>query len=84
MLEKWRSFLSLDQFDLEKQTKRGSRVINLRNLFRDVRILGQGRIRLTFGFRTDYLNPWTAVQAAPPGVRLDQAKLTKLRGFERA
>lgn len=80
--EQWRLFLGSDHVGFEKKTKRGARQLNLRALFKDVRFLGQRRLRLTFDFRDEYLNPWTTVQAVAPDIRFDQARLTKIRGFD--
>ncbi|HDQ41236.1 MAG TPA: TIGR03960 family B12-binding radical SAM protein [Desulfonatronum sp.] len=80
--ENWRSFCAANMVDFHKKTKRGARQINIRGLFRDIRFLGQRRLRLIFDFREEYLNPWAAVQAVTPGLSFDQARLTKIRSFE--
>ncbi|SMP43600.1 radical SAM-linked protein/radical SAM family uncharacterized protein [Desulfonatronum zhilinae] len=77
----WRSFLSADQFPFAKKTKRGSREINLRALFRSIRFLGENRLRLLFDFREDYLNPWAAITAVTPELSFQTARLTKIRGL---
>ncbi len=76
----WRSFLSADQFPFAKKSKRGSREINLRALFRSIRFLGENRLRLLFDFREDYLNPWAAITAVTPELSFQSARLTKIRG----
>jgi len=77
----WSSFLAAEQIEFEKKTKRGTQSLNLRGLFKDVRILSRMRLRLIFDFREDYLSPWTAVQAVTPDVRFDQVRLTKIRSM---
>ena len=78
---RWRSFLSTDQFAFAKKTKRGSREINLRALFRSIQFLGENRLRLIFDFREDYLNPWTAITAVTPELSFRSTRLTKTRGM---
>jgi radical SAM family uncharacterized protein/radical SAM-linked protein len=77
----WQSFLAAKAIAFEKKTKRGVRSLNLRGLFKDVRVLSRTRLRLIFDFQKDYLNPWTAVWAVTPDVRFDQVRLTKIRSM---
>ncbi|WP_035271958.1 TIGR03960 family B12-binding radical SAM protein [Desulfonatronum thiodismutans] len=78
---KWRSFIAVEHFPFAKKTKRGSREINLRTLFRSIRFLGENRLRLLFDFREDYLNPWTAITAVTPELSFRTTRLTKIRGL---
>ncbi|GAB6060302.1 TIGR03960 family B12-binding radical SAM protein [Desulfonatronum parangueonense] len=75
----WRSYRDLEHFDFEKKTKRGTRRINLRPLFQEIRFLGDNRLRLTFDFREDYLNPWIAIRAVTPELSFEHVRLTKIR-----
>jgi len=79
--EQWRAFSESSQRCFEKKTKRGTRQINLRALFREIRLLGARRLRMTLDFREEYLNPWTAMLAVTPDVGFDQARLTKIRAL---
>ncbi|PTN31325.1 TIGR03960 family B12-binding radical SAM protein [Desulfonatronum sp. SC1] len=78
---RWRSFLSMDQFPFARKTKRGSREINLRALFRSIRFLDVNRLRLLFDFREDYLNPWTTITAVTPELSFRSTRLIKIRGL---
>jgi radical SAM-linked protein len=77
----WLSFLTAKAIAFEKKTKNGVRNLNLRGLFKDIRVLSRDRLRITFDFQKDYLNPWTAVQAVTPEVHFYQVRLTKIRSM---
>jgi radical SAM family uncharacterized protein/radical SAM-linked protein len=79
IMDQWRDFEARQEVAFEKKTKRGSRRINLRALFRHIHYLGSNRLRLVFDFQNDYLNPWTAIRAVSPDLGFDQVSLTKIR-----